>query len=94
MMLDLVSCASLSSFLSLVKYLFTSFAHLKNWVVLLIYLFIFCFCLFRAAPMAHDVPRLGVKIGAVAACLREGHSNARSELCLQPTPQPTAMLDP
>ena len=33
-------------------------------------------------------------IGAVAAGLCQGHSNAGSELSLQPTPQLTATLDP
>ena len=41
-----------------------------------------------------EVPRLGVEIGAVAGGLWHSHSNARSELHLQPTPQLTAMLDP
>ena len=33
-------------------------------------------------------------IGAVDAGLHHSHSNAGSELCLQPTPQLTATLDP
>ena len=33
-------------------------------------------------------------IGAVAAGLRQSHSNAGSDPCLRPTPQLTAMLDP
>ena len=32
--------------------------------------------------------------GAVAASLRQSHSNTGSESCLKPTPQLTAMLDP
>ena len=32
-------------------------------------------------------------IGAVAACLRQSHSNSGSELRLRPTPQLTATLD-
>ena len=34
------------------------------------------------------------QIRAVAAIHSHRHSNARSELCLQPTPQFAAMLDP
>jgi len=34
------------------------------------------------------------RIGAVAASLCYSRSNVRSKLCLQPTPQLTAMLDP
>jgi len=33
-------------------------------------------------------------IRAIAAGLHHSHSNARSEPCLPPTPQITAMLDP
>ena len=33
-------------------------------------------------------------IGVVGACLRQSHSNTRSELCLQPTPQLMATQDP
>ena len=33
------------------------------------------------------------QIGAVAAGLRQSHSNSGSELCLQTTPQPTATPD-
>ena len=47
-------------------------------------------------------PQLGVYggsqvkgwIGAVAAGLRCNHSNAGSKLCLQPTPQLMATMDP
>ena len=34
------------------------------------------------------------QIGAVAAGLHHSHSNAGSELCLQPTPHLTATMDP
>ena len=50
------------------------------------------FCLFRAVPAAYECSQAMDRIGATAAGLR--HSNARSELCLQPTLQLTAMLDP
>ena len=44
--------------------------------------------------MAHGGSQARGLIGAVAAGLRQSHSNAESELCLQPTPQVTAMPDP
>ena len=56
--------------------------------------FVFCFCLFRAAPTAHGGSQARSLIRAVAAGLHQSHSNARSELGLRPTPQLTAMLDP
>ena len=34
------------------------------------------------------------QIGTAAASLHNSHSRAGSELCLRPTPQLTAMLDP
>ena len=41
-----------------------------------------------------EVPRLGGLIRAVAAGLRQSHSNTGSEPCLRPTPQLTATPDP
>ena len=69
-----------------------------------IYLFLFfIFCLFLsfvvvvaiswAAPAAYGVSQARGLIGAVAASLRQSHSNAGSEPCLQPTPQLTATPD-
>ena len=56
---------------------------------------IFVFLLFLGPLQGHmEVPRLGGLIGAVAAGLRQSHSNVGSEPCLQPTPQLTAMPDP
>ena len=52
------------------------------------------FCLFRAASVAYAGSQAKGQIGAVAAGLHHSHSNAGSELHLQPTPQLTAMLDP
>ena len=63
-------------------------------LLLFIYLFIFCLCLFTAAPVAHGGSQDRGPIGAVAAGLRQSHSNARSEPRLQPTPQLMAMPDP
>ena len=41
-------------------------------------------------PQHKEVPRLGGRIGAVAAGLLQSHSNEGSETGLQPTPQLTA----
>ena len=65
------------------------------------YVYIFA-CLFvcfwsffsRAAPVAYGGSQARGLIGAVATSLLQSHSNARSELHLQPTPQLTATLDP
>ena len=47
-----------------------------------------------AAPAAYGGSQARGRIGAVAAGLCQSHSNAGSELRLQPTPQLTAMPDP
>ena len=55
-----------------------------------------CCCLFafsRAAPSAYGGSQARGRIGAVAAGLRQSHSNAGSEPHLQPTPQLTATPD-
>ena len=57
----------------------------------LIYFLFFVFLSFRAAPMACGGSQARGLIGAVATGLHHSHSNARSELHLQPTPQLTAM---
>ena len=44
--------------------------------------------------MAYGGSQASGQIGAVAASLHQSHSNAKSELCLQPTPKLTATLDP
>ena len=59
------------------------------------FFFFFVFLPFLGPLLWHmKVPRLGVLIRAVATGLRQSHSNARSEPCLQPTLQLTATLDP
>ena len=55
--------------------------------------FMFCF-LFRAAPTAHGGSQARGLIEVTAAGLHHSHSNAGSELCLQPTPQPMVTPDP
>ena len=65
--------------------------------VLSVCLFVCLFCLFAiswAAPMAYGGSQARGQIGAVAASLRQSHSNVGSEPHLRPTPQLTAMPDP
>ena len=58
-------------------------------------LFYFIFlCIFRAVPAAYGGSQARRPIGDVAAGLRQSHSNAGSEPCLQPTPQLTEAPDP
>ena len=58
-------------------------------------LFIFSlFVISWAAPAAYGGSQARGLIGAVASGLHQSHSNAGSELHLQPTPQLMAMLDP
>ena len=61
-----------------------------------IYLFIYLsmHCFFRAAPMVYGCSQARDQIRAAAAGLHHLHSNARSKLCLGPTPQFTAPPDP
>ena len=58
------------------------------------FFFFLSFCLFRAAPTAHEGSQARGLIGAVAAGLRQSHSNVGSEPCLLTTPQLTATPDP
>ena len=54
----------------------------------------FCFFVFsRAPPTANGGSQAMGLIGAVAASLRQSHSNARSKPRLRPTPQLMATLD-
>ena len=59
-----------------------------------IYLFYLLFCLLRAAPAAHGGSQARGPVGAAAASLLHSHSDMRSELCLQLTPQLMAIPDP
>ena len=56
--------------------------------------FFFPILLFRAAPTAYGVSQARGRIPATAAGLRHSHSNRGSELCLWPTPQLMATMDP
>ena len=61
-------------------------------VNLCIYLFIFC--LFRAASEAYGGSQASGRIRTTAAGPHHSHSNAGSEPCLPPTPQLMAAPDP
>ena len=56
--------------------------------------FFFFSPLFRAAPLAYGGSQARGRIGAAATSPHHSHSHARSEPCLQPTPQLTATPDP
>ena len=58
-------------------------------ILLLLLLFLFLF--FQAVPTAYGGSQARGQIGAVATGLRQSHSNARSELHLQATPQGNAV---
>ena len=59
-----------------------------------IFIYLFDFCFFRAAPTAHGSSQARGGIGTTAAGLHHSHSNAGSEPCLQPTPQLMATPGP
>ena len=64
------------------------------WQCIFFFFFFFWSFVFLGLHLQHvEVPRLGGLIRAVAAGLHHGHSNARSELRLWPTPQLMAMPD-
>ena len=54
----------------------------------------FFFAFSRAAPLAYGGAQARGLIRAIAAKLRQSHSDTGSEPHLRPTPQLTAMLDP
>ena len=60
----------------------------------LLFMYVFIYLLFRAAPSACGGSQAKGLIEAIAASLCQGHSNVGSEPCLWPTPQLTATLDP
>ena len=57
------------------------------------FLFFFFLLLFRAMPAEYGGSQARGPVRATVASLWHSHSNARSKLCLQPTPQLTAVLD-
>ena len=59
----------------------------KWWSTFISYFFFFfVFCPFRVAPTPYGGSQARGLIRAVAASLHQSHSNARSKLCLWPTP--------
>ena len=52
-------------------------------------IFYFFFFLFKATPLAYGSSQARSQIRAAAACLRHSYSNARSQPCVQHTPQLT-----
>ena len=61
------------------------------------FVILFYFCLFaisRAAVMTYGGSQARGRIGTAATGLHQNHSNMGPELCLRPTPQLRAMLDP
>ena len=59
-----------------------------------VFVFVLVFAFSRAAPVAYGGSQARGRIGAVAAGLRQSHSNTRPELRLQPAPQLTATATP
>jgi len=57
-------------------------------------LLFFFFLLLRVTPVAYRGSQARGPTGTVATGLHQNRSNVGSELCLQPTPQFTAMSDP
>ena len=66
----------------------------KRIIIIIIIIIICLFAFSRAAPEAYGGFQTRGPTGATAASLPHSHSNVRSKLRLQPTPQLTAMLDP
>ena len=82
-----LGCRVASNFLAIINKAPVSI-HVQSFV------WTFFFCLLGLYLRHLEVPRLGGSIRAVATSLRYSHSNAGSELHLQPTPQLMATLDP
>ena len=83
----------LSDYCILVQIHFPRFSLLRR-CPYIFYYFIFIFCLFRAALMAYESFQVGSQMRAAAAGLHHNHSNAKSELHLQPTRQRCWTLNP
>ena len=75
-------------------FFFFCFCHCMYIFILKTFSFYFIFLLFLwPAPAVYGGSQARGGFGAVVRGLRQNHSNAGSEPCLQPTPQLTAMLD-
>ena len=77
----------------------SGFSILFHWSICLFWyqdhtVFFFFFLLFRAIPTVYGSSQARGRNGAVAASLCHSHRSTRSELCLWPTPQLMAILDP
>ena len=68
-------------------------AGLRSRLPFFLFVCLFLFVFSWAASVAYGGSQARGPIGAVAAGLRQSHSNSRSELRLQPTPQLTATPD-
>ena len=75
-------------------YMSMSYHTLRSSLLFYFYFFIFIFLLFRVTLAAYGGSQARSPIGATTAGLHHNHSNIRPELCLRPTPQFTATLDP
>ena len=71
------------------SYELSCYKHVQGFMWTLVSFLFFSFCL-RAAPAAYRGSQARGRIGAIATGLHHSHSNARSEPCLQLTPQLTA----
>ena len=79
---------------SVSQYLFCKEVHCVLFYFLFIYLFIYCLFVFsRASLAAHGGSQARGQIGAVAAGLRQSHSNVGSEPSLPPPPKLRATPD-
>ena len=78
----------------LVKSVWKSWDSIITTLFLQICIIYIVFCPFRAAPKAYGGSQARGLIEAVAARLHQSHSNIRSKLRLQPTPQLMATPDP
>ena len=65
----------------------------ENYVAFVVVVVVVVVAISWAAPAAYGGSQARGLIGAVATGLRQSHSNAGSELRLQPTPQLTATPD-
>ena len=63
-------------------------------ILFIFIIIVLSFCHYRGAFAAYGGSQARGLIGAVAASLRQSHSNVGSEPRLQPTPQLTATPDP
>ena len=76
------------------KYDAGSFLSEQFFCVVFVVVVVVVVLLFKSAPAAYGSSQARGPVGAVATDLHHSHSNAGSELHLQPTPQLTAMPDP